>query len=821
MTRNLRGVLAFLLCCFALVLGSGLAAADNAGPNDDQQIAKWQDRIGKAEAALGQSQPLASDKLDGLQAEMFSILTGARQMKDKGQRQLAPLKSQLSSLGPPPAADAAPEDPAVAKLRQRLQDDLAQTNGRIQQSDLLIVRAQNVLSSIGLQQQQKMQQRLFQRGPSPLSPVIWASAIEISIDAFKELIRSPADWWQQSEDLESDQATLIVIGITLFLTVIIAFPLRRWIMNHWAPRSGEQTPKHTRRIVAAGAVGLAQVILPVVALIAVSKVLQLMVPPDQTIFFVNFIASAAVSLVLFTVIVGLATAAFAPRHPQWSLIPLPDGSARKIVNRITMIAGTFAIANIAHNAAGRGGEPPANYTAFESMIVTILVSVSLLDLLRARYWRLPDQPQRPISLILRAILTLVAIATPVAALAGYPEMSRYLMGSLLITVMVIGITLLARAVIHEGVTSLFLPGGRLNRYLSGLTPMAADSAKRMAFWARLLIDFLLWPPVIYGLLISYGLQASLLNVWVGQALTGVKIGGVKLSLIDILSSLIALVIGFLIVGWVKHWVNDRVLPNTRLDIGMRNSIATCVGYVGGIIVVIIAIMMLGIDLSNIALVAGALSVGIGFGLKTVVENFVSGILLLIERPVKAGDWISVGGTEGIVKSISVRATEIETFDKASIILPNSELIANPVTNWTHKNRIARILIHVGVDYNVNTRQVHDILIACAKAHSRVMSIPPPSVLFKSFGESALNFELRCFVADTDDYSIVKSDLHFAIDDAFRQDGINIPYPLREVIVRHMPEQAQVVGKISVPREIQEVKPRDVDGRLAGRPSLRE
>ena len=185
----------------------------------------------------------------------------------------------------------------------------------------------------------------------------------------------------------------------------------------------------------------------------------------------------------------------------------------------------------------------------------------------------------------------------------------------------------------------------------------------------------------------------------------------------------------------------------------------------------IAIMVLGIDFSSIALVAGALSVGIGFGLRTVVENFVAGLLLLIERPIKTGDWIVVSGTEGIVKSISVRSTEIETFDRASVIVPNSALIASPVTNWTHKNRIARVIVKLSVLPGTDARQIERVLIACAGEAEHVMKHPTPSVIFRAIGEEKLDFELRCFVADTDFYLPTLSALNFAIDAAMRQERI--------------------------------------------------
>jgi potassium-dependent mechanosensitive channel len=234
---------------------------------------------------------------------------------------------------------------------------------------------------------------------------------------------------------------------------------------------------------------------------------------------------------------------------------------------------------------------------------------------------------------------------------------------------------------------------------------------------------------------------------------------------------LTLLFGLLVVRGLKRWVRERVMPNTQLDLGLQNSISTGLGYVGGLIVIIIAIMVLGIDFSSIALVAGALSVGIGFGLRTVVENFVAGLLLLIERPVKTGDWIVVGATEGIVKSISVRSTEIETFDRASVIVPNSALIASPVVNWTHKNRIARVIVKLSTPLAADPRLIESILLACARDSEHVMKHPAPSVVFRSIGEEKLDFELRCFIFDTDYYLPTLSALNFAINAAMRRERI--------------------------------------------------
>jgi small-conductance mechanosensitive channel len=208
--------------------------------------------------------------------------------------------------------------------------------------------------------------------------------------------------------------------------------------------------------------------------------------------------------------------------------------------------------------------------------------------------------------------------------------------------------------------------------------------------------------------------------------------------------------------------------------------------VGVVIAVALAIAVMGIDLTNIALVAGALSVGIGFGLQNVVNNFVSGLILLVERPIKVGDWVVIGGKEGFVKRVNFRATEVETWQRASVIIPNAEILSTAVTNWTHKDRYGRIEIRVGVAYGSDVDKVRDVLLTAAREHERVLDYPEPFVLFMDFGDSSLNFELRCFTADVLYRPRIASDLRFEIDHRFRDQGIEIPFPQR--VVHMVPQE---------------------------------
>ena len=183
--------------------------------------------------------------------------------------------------------------------------------------------------------------------------------------------------------------------------------------------------------------------------------------------------------------------------------------------------------------------------------------------------------------------------------------------------------------------------------------------------------------------------------------------------------------------------------------------------------------------------AGALSIGVGFGLQSIVNNFVSGLILLIERPIKVGDRVVVGGKEGHIRRINVRATEIETFDRATVIVPNSEIVSTSVTNWTHRDRHGRAEVQVGVAYGSDPEKVRDVLLACAKAHPCVAILPEPIVAFKDFASSSLDFILLGFVDDVENKARVESELRYAIVRAFAENGIEIPFPQREVRLKDL------------------------------------
>lgn len=331
---------------------------------------------------------------------------------------------------------------------------------------------------------------------------------------------------------------------------------------------------------------------------------------------------------------------------------------------------------------------------------------------------------------------------------------------------------------------------RAARRRLGVAPEKKISELR---WVTLALQLTLWPLLGYVLLRLWGLH-ELGRDFIDKLLGGgVHIGSTTVVPGKIILGLLAFLLLVTFTRWFKRKLENDWLPLTRMEPSVRMSVATLYGYVTFIIAMLIGLSAAGLDLSKIAIVAGALSVGIGFGLQNIVNNFVSGLILLFERPVRLGDYIKVGSTEGFVRQIRIRSTELENGDRVSIIVPNSALLNAEVENWNYRSSLGRVVVSVGVACDSDAEKVRALLLEVAQEHALVipagerMDVPGPAVVLKDLGETRMQFELSANIRDIYSRGGVASDLRFAILRRFREQHIVMTLPQREVWVRNPQE----------------------------------
>jgi len=620
---------------------------------------------------------------------------------------------------------------------------------------------------------------LMERLPSPLLPGLWRDLFNEApgvIHRFNYL----ADDWLHWADPKRLQLSLLFVAVVLLFIVLWRLTTRLTGRRAIAPDGPAPSFFERAKVVAW--------IAPLRALAAVAAAmllyggldaLGLLYPP-----WVRAAAAILKAIVIFSAVSALITGVLAPREPNWRLVALADASAARISRLLMGMAAVYAI-DVALTEISRAFFVPLTLSVVQSFVSSTAFAALLIGVLLTPFAAQAGAPPvsrhypRPLKLPLWAI----AIGILATALSGYVALARFLTQQLVLTGIVIVVGWLAylaiRAVTREPPQRSF-PVGEILETRFGLDGPRRNQLARLTELALTLAVVIAAIPL---LMLQWGFSGADIRDWFTLILFGMEVGQFRISLARILLGIILFIALLFATRLFQRWLREKALQQTRMDPGIVNSIDTVVGYACIAFAALLAISYAGFDITNLAIVAGALSVGIGFGLQSIVNNFVSGLILLIERPIKVGDRIVVGDQQGLVRRISVRATEIETFDRASLIVPNSELITGRVLNWTHRDSLVAVSVKVGVSYASDPEQVIDILLKCATAHPDVLRFPEPGAVFANFGDSALMFELRVSLPDIGKAVAVQSALRTAIFKALRAAEIEIPFNQLDVNLR--------------------------------------
>ncbi len=395
--------------------------------------------------------------------------------------------------------------------------------------------------------------------------------------------------------------------------------------------------------------------------------------------------------------------------------------------------------------------------------------------------------------IIRFGATMLFMLVLIVELSGYRNFSLFLLSGFFGTFLLAALLKMVLFSVNEIVGGFFSGKYHWQQRARLTIGISSDENLTGILWLGFIFKLLAWFTAFFLFLQLWGLSAAQRQEITSYLVNGLHLGGIIIAPARILLGIFIFACGWTLVAWVKMQMGNRWLRHTQVSRSVQETLVTATGYAGFALTLVIGLSIAGVGFSNLAVIAGALSVGIGFGLQNIVNNFVSGLIILFERPVKRGDWISVGNTEGYVQKISVRSTLIQTFDRSDVIVPNSELISNQVTNMMLNDRYGRLIVPIGVAYGSDTELVRTILLDIAKANDKVVtngSAPAPQVLFLEFGDSSLNFELRCHLANIDERLIVKSEINYEIDRAFRKHNMSIPFPQRDLYIKELPSSTQ-------------------------------
>ncbi|MFC5386431.1 mechanosensitive ion channel family protein [Aquamicrobium segne] len=678
------------------------------------------------------------------------------------------INSRLEQLGAPPVEGQPPETPAFQDERQELVAEKNDINAVIATTQTVSARAHELIGQIAMIRHDLFRDTLMRR-----YPLVDIFSTKSASDASREFTRFSAavsSWVTFSYKFKFNamvEATLMALGAAL----VLLFGSRRLAGSLVRANPETQAPPYLTRL----SVAFWSTLLPVATLSVFFAASWFFYHSNQLLSGdIELYLRAAMLMVVGVFLVNrLVTAALSPRLTQWRLVSVETRPARWLVLLVTAMAIAVGLNGFLGQVAIQMSSP-LSLTVARSFVAALIVGVILILIGLVKPFRNQDGGRRPWPVWLRYFLFSVGALTIVAALSGYIGFAIFVslqmvMTSAIFITAYIGF-LCASAIGAEGG---FGQTG-LGRWMVLRGYMQETSMDQIGLAVSILLKILVLLVFLPMALFMWGFQPEDIQAWAWRLATGFSIGSVTISLFGILSGLIVFGLGYFFTRWLQNWLDGSVMARGKVDDGVRNSIRLGVGYAGIVLAAVVGISAAGINLSSLALIAGALSLGIGFGLQNVVSNFVSGLILLVERPFKVGDWIVAGDISGTVRKISVRATEIETFQRQTVILPNSNLINSAVGNWTHRNRLGRVEIKVGIAYGSNARRAREILTEIVRGHAFVLKNPEPYVQLVNFGSLALEFEVRFFLADITNSSGVQNDIRFAILEAFEREGIEIP-----------------------------------------------
>ena len=783
---------------FVLSASSAWAAAD---PADTAELTP-QARIEQASRAFDAVKRAVTDAdapetLKTLAERATQAQRDAEASVQALQPELSQLDARIEQLGPAPEGG---EDAGIARQRKLLGQQRSQVDADIKRGRLLAEDAKQASESIEKMRAQQFGEQLGRKVDSPLSPALWrdfAAHLPDDYRRFQSLHRQASNGLLKATAKQGWSTPLLGAGLALLLL----FPLRLWL-RHLGRRyaASERAPAgRLRRTGLAVWLLLVGTTLPgLAALVLVSSLRDIaaIAPRLQTV------ADTFVTATFVAAFIGaLAAALLTPKRPSWRLLDIDDLAAGRLrrfawgAAGLTWLTMLLREVNRAARTSQVGTVTLDGLIALTYVVLIMLMLATLAGLHRRRAaeaakaeqadpgsGRAPKAPRSGWLVLARLGGYLTIFAALVATLLGYLNFAMFTAQQMVwVTVIVLATTLLMRFA-DDFALWLLAPDSAAGRMLRLSTGLPGSRLEQAGVLLSAVLRVGLVMLGITAVIAPFG-NVSVLYGWIERLAAGIKIGDSLLTPASIFSALLVLVLGLALMRVVQRWLVDTYLPKTSLDTGARNSISTVAHYLGIVLAALWALAALGIGFEKVALLASALSVGIGFGLQAITQNFVSGLILLAERPVKIGDWIKIGDQEGDIRRISVRSTEIQVGDRSTLIVPNSELITKTIRNMTMSNALGRIQVQFSVPLGTDMGKLRSLLLAIYAANETVLDDPAPSFFIDSISGGQVAVNSFAYVSSSRSVYGARSDVLFELLQQSAANGIALVSPTDIHLVR--------------------------------------
>lgn len=731
-----------------------------------------------------------------LVTEVNAIGGSAEQLAARRTEELVDLDSRLAGLGPAPEKGAAPDAPDVAQQRANLGKQRAAVDAELKLARLITVDAEQRATDLIRQRREHFQTALTTRIDSPLSGTFWRN-LRNALPG--DLSRLQALW--RDLDLAATAAMqpgrrgafLGSLVAALLLAVVGTWLAERLLVRLVPARL--PAGRLRRSLLASASVLVYVLLIGLAAQLAWSS----LEGGGKLEGNLLALSQVFVPLSIFAAfVIGLGHALLSRKRSSWRLPNLSDDLATRLSPYpwwIAIVASLSGLVTQINSIVGASLSAEVSVHAVTALAMSAIVALALRQLRApapagtadeaatpAAEGSKSDGPptegaNRPVWVgLLVACAGISVVVTVLLVAFGFVALAGTLSRQMLWTGVVFATTYLLFQLVDDLCEAVISSRGGFGERINKGLGIDAKLLDQLSVLASGVLRVALFFYMVIALLAPFGTGPDEVFRRGSTMDQSLKIGEFTLAPQALLTALAVLIAGLLMIRVLKRWLSDQYFPNTSLEPGMRSSIVTLLGYVGAVVVVAVALAGLGISVERIAWVASALSVGIGFGLQAIVQNFISGLILLAERPVKVGDWVVLGTTEGDVRRVNVRATEIQLGDRSTVIVPNSEFITKTVRNMTLAGAPGRVLLRLPAPLDVDAKRMRDLILAAFTEHEGILDNPAPAVQLEDIVSGTLTFLAIGYVSNPRNAGGVKSDLLFAILESLRNAGLALSPP---------------------------------------------